>query len=71
MPLTEGPAVALVDSSSAPYSHFDYVNPQAGPNYRARAVELGGKSRFPFLVDPNTGRSMYESADIIQYLFDT
>jgi glutathione S-transferase len=48
-----------------------YPTPAAGPNYRARAVELGGKSRFPFLVDPNTGRSMYESADIIQYLFDT
>ena len=52
-------------------SRLDDVSLQAGPNYRARAVELGGKSRFPFLVDPNTGRSMYESADIIQYLFDT
>lgn len=44
---------------------------QAGPNFRRRAVELGGKARFPFLVDPNTGRQMYESADIIQYLFQT
>ena len=52
-------------------SRLAYIIPQAGPNYRARAVELGGKSRFPFLVDPNTGRSMYESGDIIQYLFNT
>lgn len=26
---------------------------------------------FPFLVDPNTGREMYESGDIIDYLFET
>ena len=34
------------------------------------AVELGGKSRLLLLVGPNTGRSMYESADIVQNLFD-
>ena len=34
-------------------------------------MELGGKQRFPFLVDPNTGQQMYESDDIIQYLFAT
>ncbi len=40
---------------------------------RARAVvkELGGKEMFPFLVDPNTGKSMYESTDIIKYLAET
>ncbi|KAI7993692.1 hypothetical protein LOK49_LG11G01326 [Camellia lanceoleosa] len=25
--------------------------------------------RFPFLVDPNTGKSMYESSEIVKYLF--
>ena len=34
-------------------------------------VERGGKAQFPYLVDPNTGREMYESDDIVRYLFDT
>ena len=33
--------------------------------------KLGGKQQFPYLVDPNTKVSMYESDDIINYLFDT
>jgi len=42
-----------------------------GGGYRAEVERLGGKQQFPFLVDPNTGRSMYESTDIIRYLADT
>lgn len=38
---------------------------------RKKVVELGGKSQYPFLVDPNTGRQMYESEDIIGYLCET
>jgi glutathione S-transferase len=45
--------------------------PKGGTRYRPRALEIGGKQQFPLLVDPNTGRSMYESADIITYLFET
>jgi hypothetical protein len=29
-----------------------------------------GKKQFPYLVDPNTGISMYESDDIIAYVSD-
>jgi len=47
-----------------------YPTPRNGPNFRPRAKELGGKTTFPFLVDPNTGASMYESDDIIRYLFE-
>ncbi|GBF89778.1 hypothetical protein Rsub_02948 [Raphidocelis subcapitata] len=43
--------------------------PQGGPTWRPKAVELGGKAQFPYLVDPNTGASMYESDAIIAYLF--
>ena len=32
---------------------------------------MGGKALFPFLVDPNTGTQLYESTDIIKYLFET
>ncbi|XP_040864090.1 uncharacterized protein [Glycine max] len=31
---------------------------------------MGGKLQFPYMVDPNTGASMYESDDIIRYLVD-
>jgi glutathione S-transferase len=45
--------------------------PKGGTRFRPRVTELGGKAQFPFLVDRNTGRSMYESADIVRYLRDT
>lgn len=48
-----------------------YPCPQGGPNFRPEAVAKGGKSRFPYMEDPNTGAAMYESDDIIKYLADT
>jgi len=48
-----------------------YPCPKNGPNYRMKAMELGGKQQFPYLVDPNSGVAMYESDDIIKYLFNT
>jgi glutathione S-transferase len=42
-----------------------------GSRNRARVIELGGKAQFPFLVDPNGGRRLYESEDIIDYLLTT
>lgn len=34
----------------------------------AELMEKGGDSKTPFLVDTETGVSMYESSDIIDYL---
>ena len=48
-----------------------YPCPQKGTRFRPRVKELGGKVQFPFMVDPNTGRQMYESADIVDYLSQT
>ena len=48
-----------------------YPCPKGGVRYRPRAIELGGKTQFPMLVDPNTGVQMYESLDIVEYLFET
>ncbi|CAN6717001.1 unnamed protein product [Malus baccata var. baccata] len=45
-----------------------YPCPQGGPNFRRKVAEMGGKQQFPYMVDPNTGVSMYESDDIIKYL---
>ena len=45
--------------------------PKHGPRFRPELVERGGKAQFPYLVDPNTGKEMYESNDIVRYLFET
>lgn len=48
-----------------------YPCPRNGQRFRPRVQELGGKQQFPYLVDPNTQTSMYESNDINRYLFST
>jgi len=45
--------------------------PKAGQRFRPEVIERGGKAQFPYLVDPNTGESLYESLDIVAYLFET
>lgn len=48
-----------------------YPCPQGGERFRSVVKKLGGKQQYPFMVDPNTGTSLYESADIIRYLGET
>lgn len=48
-----------------------YPCPKGGTVFRPKAIELGGKAQFPYLVDPNTKTSMYESDAIVAYLFAT
>ncbi len=48
-----------------------YPCPKGGTRFRPRVRELGGRTQFPFLVDPNNGVQLYESADIVRYLFQT
>ena len=48
-----------------------YPCPKNGERYRPQVMALGGKAQFPFLVDPNSGEQMYESMDIVKYLFAT
>lgn len=45
--------------------------PKGGTRFRPEVVERGGKAQFPFLVDPNTDVEMYESGDIVRYLYET
>lgn len=45
-----------------------YPCPKGGKRFRGRVRELGGKEQFPFLVDPNTQSSLYESEVIIRHL---
>jgi len=48
-----------------------YPCPKGGPRSREEVRRRGGKLLFPYLVDPNTGQAMYESDDIVRYLFAT
>ena len=41
------------------------------PRREELAEITGGSSQCPYLIDPNTGVSMFESADIIKYLYNT
>jgi len=43
--------------------------PKGGTRFRPEVVARGGKAQFPYLVDPNTGKEMYESDAIVRYLF--
>jgi glutathione S-transferase len=44
-------------------------SPHGGRRFRPKVARLGGKAQFPYLLDPNSGESMYESADIVDYLY--
>jgi len=44
--------------------------PKGGPRFREEVRRRGGKAQFPWLVDPNAGKEMYESAEIVAYLFE-
>ncbi len=44
--------------------------PKNGTRFRPTVIERGGKALFPYLIDPNTGQEMYESDQIISYLFE-
>ena len=46
-----------------------YPCPKGGTRFREKVKAEGGRTQFPYLVDPNTGVAMYESADIAEYLF--
>jgi glutathione S-transferase len=48
-----------------------YPCPKRGERFRDTLIARGGKAQFPYLIDPNRGIEMYESNDIVQYLFET
>jgi glutathione S-transferase len=48
-----------------------YPCPKGGSRFREEVRRRGGKAQFPYLVDPNTGQEMYESDDIVRYLFSS
>ncbi|TDT44078.1 glutathione S-transferase-like protein [Halospina denitrificans] len=46
-----------------------YPCPKGGDRFRNRAAELGGRERFPLLVDPGQGEVLQESTRIVAYLW--
>jgi len=45
--------------------------PKRGPRFREEVKTRGGRYQFPYLVDPNAGKEMYESDDIVKHLFQS
>lgn len=48
-----------------------YPCPKGGTRFRSRVKRRGGQLMFPYLIDPNTNTAMYESSDIVAYLYRT
>lgn len=46
-----------------------YPCPKGGSRFRDEVRSRGGKAQFPYLVDPNADTAMYESDDIVRYLW--
>lgn len=49
---------------------IDMKDINADERLREELIAHGGKKQTPYLVDPERGTAMYESADIIDYLRD-
>ncbi|KAL5078457.1 hypothetical protein RYX36_017441 [Vicia faba] len=47
-----------------------YPCPKGSVRHRETVRKTGGKEMFPFLIDQNNGVTMYESSDIVKYLFE-
>ncbi|BAT92970.1 uncharacterized protein LOC124827261 [Vigna umbellata] len=47
-----------------------YPCPKGSVRHREVVSRTGGKEQFPFLIDKKNGISMYESGDIVKYLFE-
>ncbi len=45
--------------------------PRNGARFRPAVEALGGKTQFPFLIDPNANAAIYDSGDIAVYLYKT
>jgi glutathione S-transferase len=43
--------------------------PKGGRRFRDELRRIGGKAQFPYMIDPNTGTAIYESGEIVDYLF--
>lgn len=47
-----------------------YPCPKGSEHYWDKVKALGGKKQVPYLDDPNTGARLYESRDIVAYLYE-
>lgn len=47
-----------------------YPCPKGALRHRDAVLQAGGKAMFPYIVDGNTGKEMYESEEIVRYLYE-
>ena len=55
-----------LDSLEIPYVVHNHAH---GSLKRQDYVKMSGKMQFPFLIDDNNGKRMFESAAIVDYLY--
>ncbi|XP_078171870.1 thioredoxin family protein [Carex rostrata] len=81
-PMTNAPNLQLYEFEACPFcrrvreaiTELDlsaevYPCPKGSRRHRDFVRKTGGKEQFPFLIDSSTGISLYESGDIVKYLF--
>ncbi|KAM0916620.1 hypothetical protein ACQ4PT_009988 [Festuca glaucescens] len=81
-PTTTAPTLQLYEFEACPFcrrvreamTELDlsaevYPCPKGSLRHRDVVRNIGGKEQFPLLVDASTGVTMYESGDIVKYLF--
>ncbi|KAJ3696764.1 hypothetical protein LUZ61_000469 [Rhynchospora tenuis] len=81
-PVTSAPTLQLYEFEACPFcrrvreamTELDlsaevYPCPKGSLRHRDFVRKTGGKEQFPFLIDSSTGISLYESGDIVKYLF--
>uniref|UniRef100_A0A0E0H1B2 GST N-terminal domain-containing protein n=1 Tax=Oryza nivara TaxID=4536 RepID=A0A0E0H1B2_ORYNI len=81
-PTTSAPTLQLYEFEACPFcrrvreamTELDlsaevYPCPKGSLRHRDVVKKIGGKEQFPLLVDASNGVTMYESGDIVKYLF--
>ncbi|HEX4843735.1 MAG TPA: glutathione S-transferase N-terminal domain-containing protein [Limnobacter sp.] len=66
--LKNTPKGAMTDMGPPVFRDKLFKGPKGTTRNRAWLAEHTGKVQVPYLIDPNTGVAMYESADILKYL---
>ena len=61
----------LLGATRRPRRYRLYSTGKGSPRREQLAAIQDGSSQCPYLVDPNTGSSLGESADIVEYLVAT
>lgn len=61
-------SVRVLEANTVIQAPLNILDMYVHPEFKAELLTKGGKTQAPYLEDTDTGVSMYESLDIIDYL---